>query len=467
MLIKVEHKRLLNSETNKKIGMGAHAIVKVYNHRHVLTAFKIVGMLHGLVMMAVAGTLYCFSVYSESFKLRNGYTQAQVNLIIGIGNIGVCIGSPAGFVFDKFGPRITSFVATVLTLIGYMLLWASLSHHITTHYIFMCFVYFLIGQGNIFTYMPALLTQVKNFSPKHRGKVVGLIDSMYGLSSGIFAAIYSVTYGRSSKPEEQDLPGFTIFLAITLTVVNVLGILLLRIVDHEQPTETNIDEEKSINAEPVKEVDITGWKLLISFEFWLMTLMFSISVGIGLLYLNNIGYMLVSLRKNSLTPIFAIALPVGSCGARFVVGFVSDFTIKKLSRASWQFLALLILLITQLVPIFAMKNEIVLVVCTVLVGCSFGMLWCITPTLVSELFGIKYFGTNWGGLILGSAIAGLLYQRASSAMYEASIPEGVSQTCYGVECWRTTFVVTFASSIVCAFMGLLLVLKTKSKSQIM
>ncbi len=142
-------------------------------------------------MMAVAGTLYSFNAYSEgksslvllmrlALKEKGHYTDVQVNLVIGIANIGLSVGGPPGTFYHKCGPRWTSLLGGILTASGYVVLWASFTNRITQNTGFVSFIYVLIAQGNLLTYMAALLTQVENFPVKHRGKVVGIIDSMFG-----------------------------------------------------------------------------------------------------------------------------------------------------------------------------------------------------------------------------------------------------------------------------------------------
>ena len=66
------------------------------------------------------------------------------------------------------------------------------------------------------------------------------------------------------------------------------------------------------------------------------------------------------------------------------------------------------------------------------------------------MFGVKNFGQNWGWTIVGSAFGGLAFQEMSSELYQSKIKEGT--TCYGTDCWRTSFIITSAAS----FIGLIL-----------
>src|SRR5690606_5092375 len=113
-------------------------------------------------------------------KESMNYTQVQANVIISVGNLAWNIGQVAGYIYSKYGPRTTSFCALVISTIGQLLFWLSVSKMITGHYIFMTFVYFMIGQGLLFTYMVAMLTPIYNFDKKRHGIIFGLQTAVLG-----------------------------------------------------------------------------------------------------------------------------------------------------------------------------------------------------------------------------------------------------------------------------------------------
>lgn len=94
--------------------------------------------------------------------------------------------------------------------------------------------------------------------------------------------------------------------------------------------------------------------------------------------MNNINSILISIHQNHLMPL-TIILPLSSCLTRFIAGILSDLFIHKMSRASWQLFAAILLFISQLMMAIDIKHTILAT--GVIVGIATGMLWCITVTI--------------------------------------------------------------------------------------
>ena len=80
--------------------------------------------------------------------------------------------------------------------------------------------------------MASLLTNMRSFPQKHHGKLVGLLDSMFGGSTSLFALIYAVAFvnGHLTDHEElQNFGGFMLMFGIISVTVNVLGAIFLRV----------------------------------------------------------------------------------------------------------------------------------------------------------------------------------------------------------------------------------------------
>lgn len=63
-----------------------------------------------------------------------------------MGNLGICIGFPAGMFAERFGPRWTSLAALLITTVAFMLLYSTTFmkrfYHDT---IWLQYIYFLVG----------------------------------------------------------------------------------------------------------------------------------------------------------------------------------------------------------------------------------------------------------------------------------------------------------------------------------
>ncbi|KAF2401477.1 MFS general substrate transporter, partial [Trichodelitschia bisporula] len=75
-----------------------------------------------------------------------------------------------------------------------------------------------------------------------------------------------------------------------------------------------------------------------------------------------------------------------------------------------------------------------------LIGAGYGAVFSLTPIIISVVWGVENFGTNWGIVAMvpaaGAAVWGVVY----SAVYQAAAGGGRDQTlCYGEGCYSPTF----------------------------
>lgn len=94
---------------------------------------------------------------------------------------------------------------------------------------------------------------------------------LYGLS----AAIMSQVYHRLFKPKVVD---FVLFLAILSPSVVLFCTVFLHTF---QKTQDQSDEEKKL-IEKQNQVDKTGWKLLLTTNYWILFIIFSVCNGSGI-----------------------------------------------------------------------------------------------------------------------------------------------------------------------------------------
>ena len=91
--------------------------------------------------------------------------------------------------------------------------------------------------------------------------------------------------------------------------------------------------------------------------------------------------------------------------------------------------------------IFKGDNFPVLLLATLGIGIPNGATWCLTPVMTSELFGTRYFGRNWGSMMLGVAFVGLGLQKTFGVLYDLEITTKGQTDCFGLHCFRWSFVI--------------------------
>jgi len=428
---------------------------------------QVSSLIVGLVMMCAAGTMYSFDTWSGALRKHNDYTFSELTIIRTFGFLGVSFGAPAGIILDFFGPKRTSVLAATISAIGYFLLWASFFGWVANHVGFISFVFFIIGQGNILTYMPALIAQIRNFPAHHRGKVVGVVDSMFGASSAIFAAIYKYHFANpSGTPSKHDIPDFMILLALVSVGANFLGAIVLRYIPKLERVQKYDDHASiGINAErvsllPEKIVNITGLQLLSTANFWIVTGIFTLTIGVSLNYLNNMFSILQSVRDLHNVSVLMLIMPISSCVTRLLTGMLSDLAIHHMTRASYQLFAAVLMLVSQIMMAVALTETII--ASSLILGIATGMLWCITPTVVSEMFGVPHLGQNWGWSLFGSGLAAVLLQLVTNVFYANHTKEN-DLFCHGEECYRNTFIITSCCCFVACILAIVNVKRTKKE----
>ncbi|KAL9583862.1 MAG: hypothetical protein Q9212_002460 [Teloschistes hypoglaucus] len=79
-----------------------------------------------------------------------------------------------------------------------------------------------------------------------------------------------------------------------------------------------------------------------------------------------------------------------------------------------------------------------------LVGLGYGAIFSLTPIIVSVVWGVQNFGTNWGIVAVVPAAGAALWGAVYAAVYDAAAVDGLGyhgteRLCYGVRCYAPTF----------------------------
>ncbi|EON61406.1 hypothetical protein W97_00620 [Coniosporium apollinis CBS 100218] len=77
------------------------------------------------------------------------------------------------------------------------------------------------------------------------------------------------------------------------------------------------------------------------------------------------------------------------------------------------------------------------------VGAGYGAAFSLVPIILSVVWGVENFGTNWGIVAMVPAAGAALWGIVYSAVYESGAgeggPEGQDVLCHGVQCYQSTF----------------------------
>jgi hypothetical protein len=99
----------------------------------------------------------------------------------------------------------------------------------------------VLGEGSGWMYIVALNTNVPNFSPRDRGRIVGLLACCFGLCSGVFGKLRNGFFPVGSCGSSSSIAPFLLFMSIATSSVAVLGTLCVRLLPGPpRPTEYRI-----------------------------------------------------------------------------------------------------------------------------------------------------------------------------------------------------------------------------------
>eukprot|EP01135_Chromosphaera_perkinsii_P005664 Nk52_evm1s357 gene=Nk52_evmTU1s357 len=446
--------------------------------------FVTLGM--GVTFMLCTGTIYIFSVYTPEIRRILGYRQVDITMVETLGHVGLYCGFTNGWLYDRYGVKPTCITAGIILFCAYLTVFVSCTPGLLwshTPVAVMGATFFMIGQGIHTMFTAAMLTNVKNFENKYRGKITGMLGGFIGLSGVLFTAIYSAF---------SDVREFLLFMAFTLCAISFSGAIFIKQIGpgpifqsksdqaiamhefssistefplndeegHEEDSEALLSKKsgdvylrgedeanssmlvtnaslsrrhsalsgKSIcsagsatgqEITPVldysQHIDIYGWELLTSFSYWLLFITLAIEDGVAVMYVNKIGTMTEALsRDDDVKPYDrkSIVMLFAFCNAsgRVFWGFMSDYFHSRLCRPWFLLFTIMGMCLSQLFIFMFPKH---LAAAGIFIGFCFGGMFALGPVIVSELYGLKHFGTNWGITTLapasGSFIFGLIF----------------------------------------------------------
>ncbi|TPX71129.1 hypothetical protein SpCBS45565_g01245 [Spizellomyces sp. 'palustris'] len=390
-----------------------------------------VSLISAAFVQITAGTIYLFSLYGPQLTDCFNYTQSQTAFIAACVSWGTGLAGPiAGRLVDKHSKRPWPIFVVGGSLLGtaYMLISLTYTGYLSgTSFLIMAAYFVTSGVGSSACYHCALATNLRNWPQHRRGLAVGIPVSFFGLSAFIFASLASLFFF-----EQDDTGTFTLnvaaflwFLAASAVGVNAIAAALLRDYrddDHvvERSREeydeedqapllsghSGVSQDTAMPATAIQRSFADDTPIYWQIDFYLLVITFVTLVGIGLMYIQNVGAIVVSLSGKDATPgssevqkaqnLHVTLFSLCSFAGRMGTGVLSDTFSSTLGvpRLLWTAVAALVMLCAcALMASINTLNE--LVAGSVLVGLAFGSIWTSTPTQVAEFFGAHKFATHW------------------------------------------------------------------------
>ncbi|KAM7279125.1 hypothetical protein ACFE04_006259 [Oxalis oulophora] len=231
--------------------------------------------------------------------------------------------------------------------------------------------------------------------------------------------------------------------------------------------------EKILNKPPRGE-DYSILQALLSMDMMILFLATFCGLGTSLTAMDNLGQIGESLGYPTKTiSSFVSLVSIWNYFGRVFSGFISEFLLLKYKFPRTMVMTIVLLLssIGHLIIAFPRPGSVY--VASIIMGFSFGCQLTMLFTIISELFGLKYYSTLFncgqlasplGSYILNVKVTGMLYDRAALKQLsdKGLTRESVKElTCLGRECYHVSFLIMAGVTLFGALVSFILVMRTR------
>jgi hypothetical protein len=226
---------------------------------------------------------------------------------------------------------------------------------------------------------------------------------------------------------------------------------------------------------PARGEDYTILQALVSVDMLVLFVASICGVGGTLTAIDNMGQIGQSLGYPSKSiNTFVSLISIWNYAGRVTAGYASEAVLARYRFPRPLLLTLVLLLACAGHLLIAFGVPQSLYAASVIIGFCFGAQWPLVFAAISEIFGLKYYSTlyNFGGMaspvgsyILNVRVAGRLYDAAAARQGNSVAVGGGAggkheKVCLGVECFRKSFLIITAATVVGAAVSLVLVWRT-------
>jgi OFA family oxalate/formate antiporter-like MFS transporter len=361
--------------------------------------FPVVG---GVLMNMALGTFYASSAFMLPLEKQFGWTRAQTSWVTTIGIVMIASWYVvAGYVQDRFGPRLVAAAGGLLFSAGFFL--GSFTNSLVWFYATMGG---LVGMGNGFGYVVPTSVGSKWF-PDKRGLIIGLMVGGYGAGSGIFGPLASTLIGRVGWQSTLRA------LALLFLCMTMAASYLLR-----NPTSEQVERLAGMGAGPqVSGRDVPASTMIRSRTFWLLWIAYACGATAGTMVISQLVPFASAAGHTAAVAAFAITVgALGNASGRICSGWLSD----HIGRVNT--LRLMLALSALAMPaLFIMRENVVwFYVLLAAVYYCYGTQLSVYASTSADFWGTRNIGFNYGLLLLAWGVAGILGPFLGGRVYVAT-----------------------------------------------
>jgi len=299
----------------------------------------------------------------------------------------------------------------------------------------------LTGSGIGFAYAATVPSAMKWFSPRHRGRAVGIVISGFGFSAVLFGPLTSALV-RAFGVNEALLVLGGVFFVVVVGLAQLLA----------DPPRGFVppglyDEVPQVAGAPIPAASVSPAAMLRTATFRRMWLAFACSTcaGLGVITaLPRIAQLQLGAGEAAwLTPALLATVALGNGAGRLLAATASDTVGRPLM--------LQVAFGVQAVLIIGLRfaaNAGTLATLGLLVGAAYGASLALMPAATVDFFGTRHVGANYGLTFTAWGAGGVLATQVEAALFEGGLGSSATST------QTTAFATSVALCVVAALLSM-------------
>jgi MFS family permease len=344
------------------------------------------------------------------------------------------------------------------------------------------------AQGGFYA---ALVGNLGNFKLKHRGSVVGILVSMYGLSAFMVSQLY--THVFDSYP-----PSLFLFMSIFTFALCVAGACAIRTVkpysskgkpdeklrtvavitsEAEEATQSLLSDQEEEAGFPSRTAisnpddtptniprygQLKFLSLLKHPDFWIVAATSFLTAGSGLTFITVVGsvaqsWKLTEAPNNWQASTFTSVLSICNCLGRIIYGVSQDALRKHMRSVTFLLPISIVISLAHFMMIFWMSAP-ALMLGAIFTGLSYGGFFATINVIINKYFGDQNYSSNLGFNTLVISVSGLIWGQAAGGIYDHF---AINRRCYGAQCYRYIFMITSSLCLISAIVTVFLIYRER------
>lgn len=174
-----------------------------------------------VLCMVSAGTIYWFPALVQGLATNLSLSDAQITAVVGAVNSGSILGFIGGIVHRRAGSKMTPIIGATFCSLAYLGFALLIRYPSKIAFPIAVFLALVIVTSSYIIYGSSMATAAAAFPKSRRGRIMGLLAAMYGMSSGVCGVFQSAFFPRIQLTEH-----LLYFVAALCAAAILIAILL-------------------------------------------------------------------------------------------------------------------------------------------------------------------------------------------------------------------------------------------------